>query len=73
MVGRFCTASDLAGAGVAISLFNVISRTFNFLSSATTSLSVFLRVGWCLHVLETDRSRSRNHRYNFHFRVVDRN
>lgn len=37
MIGRFCASADLAGAGVAISLFNVISRTFNFLSSATTS------------------------------------
>ena len=37
MVGRFCSAADLAGAGVAISIFNLVSRSFNFLSSATTS------------------------------------
>lgn len=37
MIGRFCTVADLAGAGVAISVFNLIARTFNFLSSATTS------------------------------------
>ena len=37
MVGRYCLPADLAGAGVAISVFNLISRTFNFLSSATTS------------------------------------
>ena len=37
MIGRYCTSADLAGAGVAISVFNLISRTFNFLSSATTS------------------------------------
>ena len=37
MIGRFCTASDLAGAGVAVSIFNLISRMFNFLNSATTS------------------------------------
>ena len=37
MIGRFCAASDLAGAGVAISVYNLIARTFNFLSSATTS------------------------------------
>ena len=37
MVGRYCTAADLAGAGVAISVFGLVSKTFNFLSSATTS------------------------------------
>lgn len=37
MIGRFCQPADLAGAGVAISVYNLASRTFNFLSSATTS------------------------------------
>jgi len=37
MIGRFCSAADLAGVGVAISVFNLIARTFNFLNSATTS------------------------------------
>ncbi len=37
MIGRFCSAADLAGVGVAVSIFNLISRTFNFLNSATTS------------------------------------
>ena len=37
MIGRFCTAADLAGVGVAVSIFNLIARTFNFLNSATTS------------------------------------
>ena len=38
MIGRFCTAADLAGVGVAVSIFNLLSRTFNFLSSSTTSV-----------------------------------
>lgn len=38
MLGRHCSSADLAGVGVAISVFSVVSRTFNFLSSATTSV-----------------------------------
>jgi putative MATE family efflux protein len=37
MIGRYCAPADLAGAGVAIGAFLLVSRTFNFLSSATTS------------------------------------
>ena len=37
MIGRYCAAADLAGAGVAIGAYNLIARCFNFLSSAVTS------------------------------------
>ena len=37
MIGRMCTPPDLAGVGVAIGAYNVVVRTFNFVSSATTS------------------------------------
>ena len=37
-IGRLCGPGALAGAGVAISVFNLVSKTFNFLSSATTSM-----------------------------------
>ena len=37
-IGRLCGPGALAGAGVAISIFNLVSKTFNFLSSATTSM-----------------------------------
>ena len=36
-IGRCCGTEALAGSGVAISVFNLVSKTFNFLSSATTS------------------------------------
>ena len=36
-VGRLCSSADLAGAGVSIGLFNLLSRTFNFINTATTS------------------------------------
>lgn len=36
-ISRCCGAASLAGAGLAISVFNLVSKTFNFLSSATTS------------------------------------
>ncbi|KAL1512354.1 hypothetical protein AB1Y20_005614 [Prymnesium parvum] len=37
-VGRLCGTADLAGAGVAIAVFNLLAKMFNFLSPATTSL-----------------------------------
>ena len=37
-VGRMCGSGPLAGAAVAIAVFNLISKTFNFFSPATTSL-----------------------------------
>jgi len=37
-VGRCCGASQLAGVGLAVAIFNLVSKAFNFLSPATTSL-----------------------------------
>ena len=37
-VGRMCGSGPLTGAAVAIAVFNLISKTFNFFSPATTSL-----------------------------------
>ena len=37
-MGRCCSAVQLAGVGVGISIFNVVAKAFNFLSPATTSL-----------------------------------
>ena len=37
MALRYCSAADLAGAGVAIGAYNLVARCFNFLSSAVTS------------------------------------
>lgn len=37
-IGRMCGPVSLAGTGVAVSLVNLLSKTFNFLSSATTSM-----------------------------------
>ena len=36
-VGHYCTPAELAGAGVSISVFNLLSRTFNFIGTSTTS------------------------------------
>lgn len=36
-IGRFCSTADLAGVGVAVSVFNLLARTFNFINTATTS------------------------------------
>lgn len=38
LVGRLCGSADLAGAGVAVAVFNLVAKTFNFLSPATTSM-----------------------------------
>ena len=37
MIGRYCTAADLAGAGIATGSYNLVARCFNFLSPAVTS------------------------------------
>lgn len=37
-VGRMCGSGPLAGAAVAIAVFNLVSKSFNFLSPTTTSL-----------------------------------
>ena len=36
-VGRCCGSADLAGTAVAVAIFSLVSKTFNFLGSATTT------------------------------------